>query len=180
MNILKGYIIISFFGQLENVFEKYGLIKRLSIDAYDFFSINHSHEYHYDYLSKVTLSTNKNVLIKKDENLSDEIFDIHTIKLSDNEINDLVSELESKFDKFINDHKIKLEINITCEKEIRLNKECLKLLENNKLKLYPSVNIDAVTKDINTHENGTKAIIKLNCNILIRKKEISEFNWNLW
>jgi hypothetical protein len=167
MNILKGYIIASSLSKITNILENYDLRKRPFC-------------YEYNYLSKVTLSTNKDVLIKKDPKLSDEIFDSYTIKLSDNEINDLVSELKSKFDKFINDHKIKLEIDITCEKEIRLNKEYLKLLENNKVKLYPSVEIDAVTNDINTHKNGTKVIIKLNCNILIHKENISEYNLNMF
>jgi hypothetical protein len=128
----------------------------------------------FNYDSEVTLSTNKDLLINKDPVYTNELFDIHTIKLSDNEINDLKLELKSKLKKIINEKNINLEIDIKCENDIRLFKNELLLFKNNKLKLYPSVKIEALEKDTNIED--LKAIIKLDCNIIINKKNVNTYN----
>ena len=82
MNILNGFIIISTYGMfhsriLPNLFEKYNL-KYAPFNDY------------YNYVSNVTLSTiDRDILIKKDPLYTDEIFDIYSIGLNDDEITNL-------------------------------------------------------------------------------------------
>ena len=81
--------------------------------------------------------------------------------------------------KCIDDNKLKLDVEIECNNVINLNQDEFNFLKTDELELYPTVKINTDLKETNIHDS--KALIKLKCDIIIKKKIVEKKKeWSFW
>ena len=120
--------------------------------------------------------TDKDIVIVKNQQFQDEIFDLYRLELNQEFRNKLRNEMEMLIQKVMSDNEIKIpNLTINIAEQIKLTKEQVELIKEEKIELNPYIDFKFGTTETNLGVDVVTSL-EININVSIDENKTNENN----